>query len=295
MTTKQKAYQRKWYQENKEKIKEQRSAYGKIWSQRPEVKSRRKELRDRPEAKAKAKAKRNEPTVKAQLKQWAKEWYQKPESKAKKKLYSQLPKSKAREKAYRNKSEVQIRIKAYQKTYRVAHKEKIKAYNEQYKKENKDKLKTIRNLPKNKLKEKKRSRIYHQKKEVKKMINKRDRKRRKKDEAYKIKDNIRRQLNNSLALYSTTGKTMSSKKYGVDFEAIIKHLKPFPKDIDNYHQDHIIPTSWFDHNNLKEVKWAWAPENFQWLRKELNWWKSDRFILPLSIEEQEVLMKQLKK
>jgi len=96
-----------------------------------------------------------------------------------------------------------------------------------------------------------------------------------------------------MLLYSTKGKEISSNKYGINFLAIIEHLKPFPKDIENYHKDHIIPASWFDHNNLKEIKWCWSPENFQWLRKELNLWKHDKFILPLSIEEQNILMEKM--
>jgi len=38
------------------------------------------------------------------------------------------------------------------------------------------------------------------------------------------------------------------------------------------------------------IKW-W--ENLQWLRKELNMWKGNRFILPLTIEEQDLLMKEM--
>lgn len=46
-------------------------------------------------------------------------------------------------------------------------------------------------------------------------------------------------------------------------------------------------------DNMEEIKWSCAPENWQWLRKELNLWKGNRFILPLSIEEQDILMKEM--
>ena len=71
---------------------------------------------------------------------------------------------------------------------------------------------------------------------------------------------------------------MSSRKYGINYKAIIEHLKPFPKDIENYEVDHVVPLSWFDFNNLEEIKWAWAPENHQWLTIEENRNKSDRFM-----------------
>ena len=76
---------------------------------------------------------------------------------------------------------------------------------------------------------------------------------------------------------------MSLKKYGVDMDAIIKHLTPFPKDIENYHIDHIQPLSSFKFiekdgsTNLEQIKIALAPENHQWLTAEENMKKGSRF------------------
>ena len=58
---------------------------------------------------------------------------------------------------------------------------------------------------------------------------------------------------------------MSSRKYGIDYKAIIKQLKPFPADLSNHHIDHIRPLCTFDLENPEEVKKAFAPENHQWL------------------------------
>ncbi len=84
----------------------------------------------------------------------------------------------------------------------------------------------------------------------------------------------------SLKRYTETGKIMSSKKYGIDYQAIINHLKPFPKNIENYHVDHIIPLSRFNFNNPEHIKRAFSPDNHQWLTIQQNLEKGDRLIMP---------------
>ena len=88
---------------------------------------------------------------------------------------------------------------------------------------------------------------------------------------------------------------MSSKRYGIDFKKIIKHLGPAPEDGNTYEADHIIPLSMFNHDNPKNVQKAWAPENFQWLTREINQWKGDRLIKPLTDEEKAKLQSELTK
>ncbi len=85
--------------------------------------------------------------------------------------------------------------------------------------------------------------------------------RRKIDINFRIKSYLRGNLGRAFREYSKKGKQTTSKKYGINFQAIIEQLKPFPEDIENYHIDHIIPLSWFDFNNPQEIKWAFAPEN----------------------------------
>jgi len=89
---------------------------------------------------------------------------------------------------------------------------------------------------------------------------------------------LRTRFRTAFKYYSTTGKIKTSNEYGINYKKIIEHLKPFPKDIENYEVDHIVPLSWFDFNNPEEIKWAWAPENHQWLTKEENRSKSNNFM-----------------
>ena len=88
---------------------------------------------------------------------------------------------------------------------------------------------------------------------------------------------------------------MKSRDYGINYKKIIEHLGKEPNDGRNYEADHIIPLSMFDHNNLEQIKKAWAPTNFQWLTREINGWKSDRLIKPLTDEEKEKLQLKLEK
>ncbi len=125
---------------------------------------------------------------------------------------------------------------------------------------------------------------YHQKPEAikKRRINhnKYTKEKRKEDKQYLLKCRLRRSVCDALRIYTTTGKIMTSKKYGINYKAIIKYLSPFPKNINKYHIDHIIPLSKFDLNNLEQVKRAFAPENLQWLTIQENLEKKDRLVMP---------------
>lgn len=80
-----------------------------------------------------------------------------------------------------------------------------------------------------------------------------------------IKRLLRTRVINALKRYSKIGKIRKSRDYNIDYEKIINHLKPFPRDISKYHIDHIRPLCSFDLNNQEEIKKAFAPENHQWL------------------------------
>ena len=60
-------------------------------------------------------------------------------------------------------------------------------------------------------------------------------------------------------IYSSLGKLLHSKEYGIDIDAIcIKLMKELPKDYQEnpskYHKDHVIPLVSFNHNNIEEIK-----------------------------------------
>ncbi len=89
---------------------------------------------------------------------------------------------------------------------------------------------------------------------------------------------LRSRLGRAFREYSKTGKIFSSKKYGIDYKKIMKHLEPFPEDISLYHIDHIRPLCSFDLTDPEQVKIAFAPENHQWLTIEENLRKGSRMI-----------------
>ena len=103
------------------------------------------------------------------------------------------------------------------------------------------------------------------------------RKERRKEPTIKIISRLRAQLNKCFRKYSSTGKIMKSKKYNINYEAIIKHLGPCPGDIKEYQIDHIFPLSAFDFNDPLHITVAFAPENHQWLRKEANLSKGSKY------------------
>ena len=77
--------------------------------------------------------------------------------------------------------------------------------------------------------------------------------------------NIRNRLRKSLR-----GQKIHKNKYNIDYDAIINYLKPFPKDIQNYHIDHVIPLCSFDLTKEQQLRKAFAPENHRWLLAKEN-------------------------
>jgi hypothetical protein len=93
---------------------------------------------------------------------------------------------------------------------------------------------------------------------------------RKEDTNFAMTMRIRNYFYYTLKKYTTRGKITNSYKYGIDYKAIIEHLKPFPEDISKYHIDHIKPLCSFNLEDKEEIKKAFAPENHQWLLAEDN-------------------------
>jgi len=110
-----------------------------------------------------------------------------------------------------------------------------------------------------------------------------NKKKRKTDKNFNIKSRLRCLFGNALRVYTKTGKIKKSKEYGIDWNKVIEHLKPFPKDLSLYHVDHIRPLCSFNFinkdcsQNLEEIKIAFAPENHQWLLAEENMIKGGRY------------------
>ncbi len=139
----------------------------------------------------------------------------------------------------------------------------VKERKRKYYQENKEKI--LKRVKKYDLRFKKRKRKY-----MRKYMNCYIKNRRNNDLNYATGLRLRAIVNKALKTYSKTGKIMSSRKYGIHYKKIIEHLKPFPKNVKEYHVDHIIPLSSFDLNNPEQIKKAFAPENHQWLTAEEN-------------------------
>ena len=159
--------------------------------------------------------------------------------------------------------------------------EKIKNYQKQYYQKNKDKIKAYYQRNKNKII--KQVKQYRQKNKDKIIKQKRQyiAKIRTYDENFVIKCRLRNSLGRVLNHYTKTGKAISSKKYGIDYKAIIKKLTPLPfpiSEINNYHIDHIRPCKFFDLTNPDEVKQCFSANNLQWLTARENMSKGCRII-----------------
>jgi len=171
----------------------------------------------------------------------------------------------------------------YDKKYYEKNKRKIKKYLKNYYQQNKEKIKAKSRARHKIFREeiKKNKKIYCQKNKEKLSLMKRkwklknkkkmldwekgyNIKKRKEDPNFNMKHRLRSRLNVVLKKYGKRKKFPASK-YGIDYEKIINHLKPFPKNIHEFHVDHIKPLCTFDLTDPIQIKKAFAPQNHQWL------------------------------
>ncbi len=178
------------------------------------------------------------------------------------------------------------KLKEYRKKYGENNKEKIKNHKQNWRRENREETRKYRKkwrkenpeynrkyYQKNKEKILKQQKEHYQKnrKIILKKQKKYKRRRRKIDKNFNIICRLRQSLIKALKHYTKTGKIMNSKQYGIDYKAIIKYLKPFPKNLKDYEMHHIKPLHTFNFvnkdgsTNLKEVRKAFAPKNHKWL------------------------------
>ena len=108
---------------------------------------------------------------------------------------------------------------------------------------------------------------YGKRPEVRSRIRESEKNRRRTDPEFAIRDRLRRSLNHAFSKYSKTGKIMTSKKYGINWDEIIENLRPFPKNLKKFEIDHIVPLHTFNLTNHNEVKKAFSPFNLQWLKR----------------------------
>jgi len=186
-------------------------------------------------------------------KEYQKEYKQRPEVKQK---------DRERQRIRRQRPEVKKKGKVYQKKYWKKNKEDLNKKNKERRENNIEVYKE-------------RDKEYC--KNHREQINKRLKKKWKINKNFNIRMRLGHLLRYALSTYTKTGKTMNSKKYGIDWGAVIEYLKPFPEDISNYHIDHIKPLCSFNLEDPEEIKRAFAPENHQWLLAEENLVKGGRY------------------
>jgi len=171
--------------------------------------------------------------------------------------------------ALKNKEENPKKLLEYSKRYRLKQGKKLKEKQRKYHQLNKERIKKVQKIwdEKNKEKMDKHKKEYRIKNRGKNNL--RCVLRRKKDKVFNITCKLRNRLWNAFNQYEK-GRRFKSSKYGINYNLIIEHLKPFPKDISKYHIDHIKPLCSFNLLDPKQVKIAFAPENHQWLTAEQN-------------------------
>lgn len=92
-----------------------------------------------------------------------------------------------------------------------------------------------------------------------------------------IRISLRNRVYKAIKTYSIKGKILKSNQYGIDFNAIIKKLGPCPGKRYDWHIDHIKPLSLFDFNDIEQIKLAFAPSNHQWLPRNENLIKHNKY------------------
>lgn len=95
------------------------------------------------------------------------------------------------------------------------------------------------------------------------------------DIQYKLRRRLSSNVRRMTKRFNDSGVLYVCKNKNIDYRAIIEHLSPFPKDIENYHIDHIIPLKAFDLTLDRHIKAAWNPINLKWVLCGDNESKSD--------------------
>ena len=187
------------------------------------------------------------------------------------------------QKEYREKPENKLRAKGYKKVYMKEWREKLenKLRAKEYMKEYGKKYYQTPEYKTRKKEYSQRPKVRKRKREYTKIHEKL---RRKMDLNYVLTRKLRTRLWKVLKKYTQSGKINKSQGYGIDYKAIIEHLKPFPENIKEFHIDHIIPLSLFDFNNSKHIKKAFLPENHQWLTIKQNLEKNNKLIMPCAFK-----------
>jgi len=149
------------------------------------------------------------------------------------------------------------------KDYNIKNKEKIKEQQREYYERNK---KEIKKRKREKYKMNKKPITGEQRAWNKKYFGEKYRN----DKQFNIRVRLCNNFRMAIKAYNEEDRFIICRNKNIDYKAIIEHLKPFPKDIRDYHIDHIIPLRAFDLTDKEQLRNAWNPINFQWLKSGDN-------------------------
>ena len=165
--------------------------------------------------------------------------------------------------------------KEYFKEYYEKNKEKCRGY-----------IKKYQTSEKGKKKIKKYNKEYYQRPETIKLRREYNKKRML-DDSNRLKKHFGICFRRVLNKYHKTGKmkfTSNSRMYylymGTDFKKIIEKLEPLPKNLKDYHVDHIIPQIKFDFTKKEDIKKAWNPKNIRLITIKENLKKGKLLLKP---------------
>jgi len=157
-----------------------------------------------------------------------------------------------------------------------------KKYHREYYKKNKEKCKEYIKKYQQSENGKKKIKEYRKKYNLKPSVRKKriihDREKYERNPQIKIYKTINAYIKNCIRRYVRDGelKIVNSTYnfytivYGINIYEIIDYLKPFPKDIENYEIDHIIPITKFDLTDKEQIKKAYQKTNLQLLTSHDN-------------------------
>jgi len=171
-----------------------------------------------------------------------------------------------REKKQREKNREKRREES--KRWREENPEKFRESYTKYREENPDKIKETR------------------KKSYEKNADKINERKRRSYKDNPVKERLRTCFWGAMKKYSESGKTSTSKKYGIDYKACVEKLEQEAQRIFGctiqemielgYQVDHIIPLELYDFNNPGDIKGSFSPENLRWLPGKENASKRSR-------------------
>jgi hypothetical protein len=182
----------------------------------------------------------------------------------------------------KNKDEIQEKARSDRRKNKGVRNEKYLARRRRYYQNNKEQVKESRRKDYEKNKE---ARDLSKKEYAERTKDKRNKyannwvkEKYKNDPKFRVGQLVRTRLQSAFKEFSKNGKINTCNEYGIDFDAIYKHVGDRPGSGKDWHLDHIIPICVFDFDNQEHIKLSHTPENLRWLPGRLNESKGKNYV-----------------